>query len=71
MSLTLTPMMASRFLPREAHQHGRFYNVIERVLRRACCDFYERTLDIALRFRFITLMVFIATVTPERRCFTS
>ena len=25
--------------------------------------FYERTLDIALRFRFITLMVFVATVT--------
>ena len=24
--------------------------------------FYERTLDIALRFRFITLMVFVATV---------
>ena len=24
--------------------------------------FYERTLDIALRFRFITLMVFFATV---------
>ena len=24
--------------------------------------FYERTLDIALRFRFITLMVFLATV---------
>ena len=24
--------------------------------------FYERTLDVALRFRFITLMVFIATV---------
>jgi multidrug efflux pump subunit AcrB len=25
--------------------------------------FYERTLDVALRFRFITIMVFIATVT--------
>jgi hypothetical protein len=25
--------------------------------------FYERTLDIALRFRFVTLMVFVATVT--------
>ncbi len=29
-SLTLTPMMASRFLSGEAHQHGRFYNFIER-----------------------------------------
>ena len=28
--------------------------------------FYERTLDIALRFRFITLMVFLATVSAQR-----
>jgi hydrophobe/amphiphile efflux-1 (HAE1) family protein len=61
-SLTLTPMMASRFLSGEAHQHGRFYNFIERGFA-ATLRFYERTLDIALRFRFITLMAFIATVT--------
>src|ERR1700759_3086788 len=28
-SLTLTPMMASRFLTSEAHEHGRIYNAIE------------------------------------------
>jgi hydrophobe/amphiphile efflux-1 (HAE1) family protein len=61
-SLTLTPMMASRFLSGEAHQHGRFYNFIERGFA-ATLRFYERTLDIALRFSFITLMAFIATVT--------
>jgi AcrB/AcrD/AcrF family len=61
-SLTLTPMMASRFLSGEAHQHGRFYNFIERGFT-GMLRFYERTLDIALRFRFITLMAFIATVT--------
>jgi hydrophobe/amphiphile efflux-1 (HAE1) family protein len=60
-SLTLTPMMASRFLAHEAKQHGRLYNVVERGFD-AVLRFYERTLDVALRFRFITLMVFIATV---------
>jgi hydrophobe/amphiphile efflux-1 (HAE1) family protein len=60
-SLTLTPMMASRFLSAEAHEHGRIYNAIERMFA-AILDFYERTLDIALRFRFITLMAFVATV---------
>jgi multidrug efflux pump subunit AcrB len=55
-------MMASRFLSGEAHQHGRLYNLIEGMFA-ATLRFYERTLDIALRFRFITLMVFLATVT--------
>ena len=61
-SLTLTPMMCSRFLSSEPRQHGRIYNTIERMFD-AMLRFYERTLDIALRFRFITLMVFVATVT--------
>jgi hydrophobe/amphiphile efflux-1 (HAE1) family protein len=61
-SLTLTPMMASRFLTREAHQHGRIYLIVEHAFD-AMVSFYERTLDIALRFRFVTLMVFVATVT--------
>ena len=60
-SLTLTPMMASRFLSHETGKHGWFYRVIERAFD-AMVHFYERTLDIALRFRFITLMVFVATV---------
>jgi hydrophobe/amphiphile efflux-1 (HAE1) family protein len=60
-SLTLTPMMCSRFLSSEAHEHGRFYNLIERMFE-GMIRFYERTLDVALRFQFITLLVFIATV---------
>ena len=60
-SLTLTPMMCSRFLTADAHNHGRFYNIIEGFFD-ALIRFYERTLDIALKFRFITLMVFFATV---------
>jgi multidrug efflux pump subunit AcrB len=59
-SLTLTPMMASRFL-RHEEKHGRIYNFVERLFD-GMLGFYRRTLDIALRFRFITLMVFLATV---------
>ncbi len=60
-SLTLTPMMASRFLSAEAHSHGKFYNFVEGIFT-GMLRFYERTLDIALRFRFVTLMVFLATL---------
>ncbi|HVY18204.1 MAG TPA: efflux RND transporter permease subunit [Rhodopila sp.] len=60
-SLTLTPMMASRFLSPQAHGHGRLFNAIEAVFD-GIARFYERTLDIALRFRFATLLVFLATV---------
>ncbi|HEX4368015.1 MAG TPA: efflux RND transporter permease subunit, partial [Rhodopila sp.] len=60
-SLTLTPMMCSRFLAPDAHKHGRLYNMIESMFE-GLLRFYERTLDVALRFRFITLLVFIGTV---------
>jgi hydrophobic/amphiphilic exporter-1 (mainly G- bacteria), HAE1 family len=61
-SLTLTPMMAGRFLTESngAH-HGRLYILTERgfeVLVKA----YERGLDLALRFRFLTLLAFLATL---------
>ena len=61
-SLTLTPMMASRFLktPEEAH-HGRLFALSERGFE-AMLRGYERGLDVVLRFRFITLCVFFATV---------
>jgi hydrophobic/amphiphilic exporter-1 (mainly G- bacteria), HAE1 family len=61
-SLTLTPMMASRFLkpPKEAH-HGRLYAWSERAFD-ALLRGYERGLDVVLRHRFITLCVFFATV---------
>jgi hydrophobe/amphiphile efflux-1 (HAE1) family protein len=60
-SLTLTPMMASRFLSSQAHGHGPIYNIVEQFFT-GMLRFYERTLDLALRFRFITLMVFLGTV---------
>jgi hydrophobe/amphiphile efflux-1 (HAE1) family protein len=60
-SLSLTPMMSARFLTADTGKHGRFYNAVERMFE-GMLHFYERTLDVALRFRFITLLVFIATV---------
>src|SRR6202007_795293 len=61
-SLTLTPMMASRFL--RAHgetQHGKFYQWSERAFD-AMLHGYERGLDLAMRWKFVTLMVFFATL---------
>jgi hydrophobe/amphiphile efflux-1 (HAE1) family protein len=60
-SLTLTPMMCARFLGPQTHSHGRLYSMIEGMFN-GMLRFYERTLDIALRFRFVTLMVFVGTV---------
>jgi hydrophobe/amphiphile efflux-1 (HAE1) family protein len=60
-SLTLTPMMCSRFLRRESSRHGRIYRAVESVFD-AMLQFYRRTLNVALRWRFVTLMVFFATV---------
>jgi HAE1 family hydrophobic/amphiphilic exporter-1 len=61
-SLTLTPMMASRFL--RAHKevrHGRVYQWSERGFK-AMLHGYERGLDTVLRWRLTTLCVFFATV---------
>jgi HAE1 family hydrophobic/amphiphilic exporter-1 len=60
-SLTLAPMMCSRFMKREPETHGRIYRIIERGFV-AMVSFYERTLDIVLRHQAITLCVFFATM---------
>ena len=60
-SLTLAPMMCSRFMKREPETHGRVYRTIESGFT-AMLDFYRRTLDIVLRNQPITLGVFFATM---------
>jgi HAE1 family hydrophobic/amphiphilic exporter-1 len=61
-SLTLTPMMASRFLREEKHaKHGRLYMMSERAFD-ALLRAYTAGLDIVLRWRLTTLMVFFATL---------
>jgi HAE1 family hydrophobic/amphiphilic exporter-1 len=61
-SLTLTPMMASRFLRAHSEvKHGKFYRWSERVFD-AMLARYERGLDLALRWNKATLAIFLATV---------
>jgi multidrug efflux pump len=61
-SLTLTPMMASRLLhytPEE--KQGRFYHESGRILQKII-DFYGRTLKVVLRYQTITLFVALGTL---------
>ncbi|ACL55983.1 multidrug efflux RND transporter permease subunit [Methylobacterium nodulans] len=61
-SLSLTPMMASRFLKDHAEErHGRLYRFSERIFK-GMVDAYARLLDVALRHRFLTLLSFLGTV---------
>ena len=60
-SLTLTPMMCSRFLRHHTGRHNWAYRAVESFFE-ALVAGYRRTLDIALKFRFVTLMVFLATM---------
>jgi len=61
-SLTLTPMMASRFL-RAHHEtkHGKLYQWSERGFD-AMLRGYERGLDLALAWKRTTLIIFFATL---------
>jgi hydrophobe/amphiphile efflux-1 (HAE1) family protein len=64
-SLSLTPMLCSRFLRHETHPSGRFYLWSERFFI-WLNDFYRRTLLVVLRHRPITLaftiLLTVATV---------
>ena len=60
-SLTLTPMMCSRILKdKSVASQSRFYHWSEGVFN-SVIAFYGRTLQVVLRYRFITLMVTIST----------
>jgi len=59
-SISLTPMLCSRFLkPPHAQRHGWFYNATERMFD-AWLKLYDVTLQACLRFRFATMMVSVA-----------
>lgn len=61
-SLTLTPMMASRFLrSHDSVKHGRLYQFSERGFD-ALLNAYRRGLDLVLRWRRTTLLVFFVTL---------
>jgi HAE1 family hydrophobic/amphiphilic exporter-1 len=59
-SLTLTPMLCSRMLRTEAHtRHGYLFLLMERVFD-GMRDAYDYSLRLALRFRFICIVIFFA-----------
>ena len=61
-SLTLTPMMASRILKHTPDaQQGRFYHWSEGVFERMIA-FYGRTLTVVLRFQPLALLIALATL---------
>ena len=61
-SLTLTPMMCSRFVHSEKERrHGKIYNFFERCFD-TVLGWYDRTLQAVMRHSFITLMVSFAIV---------
>ena len=62
-SLTLTPMLCSRFLKPIKHgaKHGRFFEATERIFQ-ATLGLYERTLKASLRHRRITAGVAFVTM---------
>jgi len=58
-SLTLTPMLCSRFLrPPAAERHGRFYLAMERLFD-GMRNFYARSLTLVIRHRRLTVAVTI------------
>ncbi|HET9636337.1 MAG TPA: efflux RND transporter permease subunit [Gemmatimonadaceae bacterium] len=64
-SLTLTPMLSSRFLKPPSHQHGKWFNASERVYQRILAR-YESSLNWVMEHRFASLLfslaVLVATV---------
>jgi hydrophobe/amphiphile efflux-1 (HAE1) family protein len=60
-SLTLAPMMCSRFMRAESGKHGRVFRLVEAGFN-ALAAGYRYTLGIVLRHQAITLGVFFATM---------
>jgi HAE1 family hydrophobic/amphiphilic exporter-1 len=60
-SLTLAPMLCSRFMKQHSNEHGRVYRAIDTGFN-ALLTGYRRTLDVVLRHHAITLGVFFATL---------
>ena len=60
-SLTLTPMLASRFLKPPSHQHGKLFNATERVYERILGK-YQSSLNWVMDHRFGALMFSLAVL---------
>ncbi len=70
-SLTLTPMMAARLVKHVPPEgHGRLFRASEAFFD-GLLRLYERGLDLVLRHRFVTLLVFLATLGGTLYLFTA
>src|SRR5262249_44885038 len=69
-SVTLTPMLASRFLRSHAEtKHGRLYNLTERFFD-GMLHVYDRTLLAALRHRPVTMVISFAVLVASVYLYT-
>jgi len=61
-SVTLTPMLCSRFIkPGKGAEHGKFYQLSENAFDRVQ-GYYDRSLQWSIGHRFIILMVFVGSL---------
>src|SRR4051794_22393322 len=69
-SISLTPMLCSRFLkPPHTQKHGRFYNATERVFE-AWLKLYDVTLGVTLRFGLVTMLASLLLIAGTVYLFT-
>jgi hydrophobic/amphiphilic exporter-1 (mainly G- bacteria), HAE1 family len=69
-SISLTPMLCSRFLtPPHSQRHGSFYNLTERIFD-AWVRAYDWSLQLSLRHRFVTLTASLLLVAGSAYLFT-
>ncbi|HEV8345758.1 MAG TPA: efflux RND transporter permease subunit [Vicinamibacterales bacterium] len=69
-SISLTPMLCSRFLkPPHAQKHGAFYNVTEKMFA-AWLRFYDVTLRASLRYHVVPFAISLALVAGTAYLFT-
>jgi HAE1 family hydrophobic/amphiphilic exporter-1 len=68
-SLTLTPMLCSRFLAhKESHEHGVLFRASERFFN-GLLGAYDATLRVVLRFRLVTLLASFVLIWATARLF--
>ena len=60
-AVTLTPALAALLLDRERHKHGRFFTLLNRTIE-AGTAFYATAVRWTLRFRWVMLLLFAATL---------
>ena len=69
-SISLTPMLASRFLrPPHTQKHGWFYNVFERMFE-SWLRLYDWTLRVTLRYRAVTMLASVVLLVATGYLFT-